>query len=124
MERGFQQIFKELRQEKGLTQAQLAERLNYTQGNISGWENGTVEPKATALIAIALYFGVTIEYLLGVSDEFNTPVTAPINDNLTAKERELLDTFRTLTPYLQELALVTVRGFAGNAGGDGLHKKA
>lgn len=122
MQRTFQQIFKELRQEKGLTQAQLAERLNYTQGNISGWENGTVEPKATALTVIAEFFGVTIEYLLGVTDEFNTPVAAP-GDNLTASERELLADFRKLSPYLQGIAINTVRGLTGAGAGD-LHKKA
>lgn len=122
MQRTFQQIFKELRQEKGLTQAQLAERLNYTQGNISGWEKGTVEPKATALTVIAEFFGVSIEYLLGVTDEFNTPV-APMGGKLTASEKELLSDFRKLSPYLQGIAINTVRGLTGAGAGD-LHKKA
>lgn len=123
MQRTFQQIFKELRQEKGLTQAQLAERLNYTQGNISGWEKGSVEPKATALIAIAEFFGVTIEYLLGVTDEFNMPINVYTGDGYTVEERKLIEDFRKLSPYLQGIALNTVHGLTGAGAGD-LHKKA
>ncbi len=63
---------------------------------------------------------VAIEQALGF---INTHPERPAL-SLTESERELLDTFRTLSPYLQGLALETLRGFAGNAGGDGLHKKA
>ncbi len=108
MKSTFQQTFKELRQEKGLTQAQLAERLKYTQGNISGWENGTVEPKATALTVIAEFFGVSIEYLLGVTDEFNIPIDAPMGDAYTTEERNLIKDFRKLPKGMREILRTTL----------------
>ena len=118
MERRFQNIFKELRQEKGLTQAQLADILNYTQGNISGWESGAVEPKASALIIIANFFNVTIEYLLGISDDFEKSTIKTISDTSTEQERELLRYFRELSPYLKGMTLDAVKSWAKKSGDD------
>lgn len=131
MGRKFSDIFRDLRQEKSLTQAELAKKLNYTQGNISGWENGSVEPKATALLIIAEFFNVSADYLLGLEDDFGGRISAGtatvadvMRDTNTAQERELLELFRTLSPYLQGLTLDTVRGWAGGASDKSLHKKA
>ncbi len=47
---------------------QLAKALNTTDAAISNWENGINEPKISYLKSIALYFGVTSDYLLGLED--------------------------------------------------------
>jgi len=60
---------KELREEKGLSQSELAQAIGYTQSHIAKWENNAHEPKSGALIALAKYFEVTADYLLGLSDE-------------------------------------------------------
>lgn len=122
----FSQTLKELRQERNLTQKELAYDLNYTQSNISEWENGTVEPKATALTAISTYFGVSIDYLLGLENEYGArtaTTAAPMGESMTSEERELLTNFRELSPYLKGLTLETVRSFAGKPK-DSLQKKA
>lgn len=54
-----------LRQERKLTQAQLAKELNMNQNTISRYENGEREAGYAELIEIANYFGVSIDYLLG-----------------------------------------------------------
>lgn len=61
---------KELRQERGLTQQQLAANLEYqiAQNTIAVWELKKASPKAEAIILLAQYFGVTADYLLGISD--------------------------------------------------------
>lgn len=59
---------RELRIEKGLSMKQLAKALNTTDAAISNWENGINEPKISYLKSIALYFGVTSDYLLGLED--------------------------------------------------------
>lgn len=59
---------RELRIEKGLSMKQLAKALNTTDAAISNWENGINEPKVSYLKSIALYFGVTTDYLLGLED--------------------------------------------------------
>ncbi len=53
----------ELRRSKGMTQAELAEKLNYTDKAISKWERGESIPDALVLKQIADLFGVSIDYL-------------------------------------------------------------
>lgn len=64
----FAQRLRELRQEKGLSMKQLAKELDTTDAAISNWENEINEPKISHLKAIAQYFGVSADYLLGIED--------------------------------------------------------
>lgn len=64
----FAQRLRELRQEKGLSMKQLAKELDTTDAAISNWENEINEPKISYLKAIAQYFGVSADYLLGIED--------------------------------------------------------
>lgn len=64
----FIERLKELRKEKNLSQAQLANDLQVSQRSISSWETGFRRPDFETLIAIAKYFNVTTDYLLGVGD--------------------------------------------------------
>ena len=102
MEHSFSQILKDLRTEKKLSQLQLAEKLNYTQGVVSGWESGSVEPKATALLTIAHYFGVSVGYLLGVEDDFGAPIADVMHDVHTSEETRLLEVYRKLSPDMKQ----------------------
>jgi len=58
-----------LRKERKLTQAELAKALNVTQSAIGNWELGKREPDYTTLAQIADFYHVTIDYLLGRSDD-------------------------------------------------------
>ncbi len=53
-----------LRKEAGMTQLQLAEKLNYSDKAISKWERGDSIPDVTVLKDIADLFDVTVDYLL------------------------------------------------------------
>lgn len=53
-----------LRREAGMTQAALAERLNYTDKAVSKWERGESIPDVSVLRDIAELFGVSVDYLL------------------------------------------------------------
>ena len=64
----FKERLIELRKEKGLTQVEFAKAIGYTQAQISQWESGINEPKASAIIAISDYFGICADYLLGRKD--------------------------------------------------------
>ena len=68
MENLFRIRLKELREERGLGQVELAERIGVSKGIISLWENGLREPKMTALISLAKFFWVTVDYLVGMQD--------------------------------------------------------
>ncbi|NLJ16365.1 MAG: helix-turn-helix transcriptional regulator [Clostridiales bacterium] len=53
----------QLRQAKNLTQAQLAEKLNYSDKAVSKWERGESFPDVFILKQLCELFGVTIDYL-------------------------------------------------------------
>lgn len=61
----FAERLKELRTENDLSQASLAKAIGVSQKTIDYWERGVNEPKATYIIALAKYFGVSCDYLLG-----------------------------------------------------------
>ena len=62
-------IRKELREEKGLTQAQLAEKINRTKTVISKYESNTQSPTLETLIDLAVIFNVSLDYLAGISEK-------------------------------------------------------
>ena len=59
---------KELREEKGIGQVELAQNLKVSKGIISVWENGLREPSMQSLIAIADFFDCSIDFLVGRTD--------------------------------------------------------
>ena len=59
---------KELREKRRLSQITLAMELNLNQNSISRYENGEREADYSTLIAIADYFNVSVDYLLGRTD--------------------------------------------------------
>lgn len=61
----FKTVFKQLRLAKGMTQEQLAAALNTTRSRLSMYELGQREPDLEALEAIADFFNVDIDYLMG-----------------------------------------------------------
>lgn len=64
----FKDNLRELRTEKNLTQKQLANELGVLERTVSYWENGSRECDFDTLILIAKFFGVTIDYLLGLEN--------------------------------------------------------
>ena len=56
---------KELRLERGLSQAALAKSIGVSEKAIDYWERGVNEPKATYIVLLADFFGVTTDFLLG-----------------------------------------------------------
>ncbi len=60
---------KELRKTRHLSQVRLAMDLNLSQNSISRYENGEREAGYETLIAIADYFQVSLDYLLGRTDD-------------------------------------------------------
>lgn len=61
----FPEIFKALRKERGLTQQQISEVLGVSPQAVSRWENSAALPDIALLLAIAAYFDVSVDVLLG-----------------------------------------------------------
>lgn len=64
----FGQRLKELREENGLSQRQLAAIIGTSQPNLQRWEKGQFEPDQKTTIIIADFFNVSIDYLFGRED--------------------------------------------------------
>ena len=64
----FAERLKELREEKGISIQTLATNTKIGSSSISRWENEQAEPKCTQLVVLAKYFGVTIDYLMGLEN--------------------------------------------------------
>lgn len=82
---------------KGISQKQLAERINLSEAVVSRYISGEREPKANILANIATALNTTSDYLLGIEeDEFNYPRIKRMiarNANKMSKEekKELID---------------------------------
>ena len=62
-----------LRTGKGMTQAELGARLNYSDKTISKWERGEAIPDAFVLTQLAELFGVSVDFLLSSHDKWEKP---------------------------------------------------
>ena len=59
---------KEIRLDNKLTRAQFGEKLAVSQDTVSLWENGKSLPATEYVIAISKTFGVSADYILGLSE--------------------------------------------------------
>ena len=64
----FGQIVKELREFKGLTQAELAKAIGVSHNSISQYESGARRPSYEVLILMVKFFDVTAGQLLGTEE--------------------------------------------------------
>lgn len=94
---------KELRQEKKLTQVEIAKIFNLTQGTYSNYENETTQPDMKILIEMADHFDVSLDYLVGRSF---------VNDvgYLTKDEKEILTVYREMTEDNKQIYYQEGRG--------------
>lgn len=68
MENLFKDRLKEIRQEKGLTQKDIATALKTYQANVWEWESGKKTPSMFTIIELAKFLDVTVGQLLGTEE--------------------------------------------------------
>ncbi len=86
---------KELREEKKITQKEVAEAIGGTQSNLAKWEKEKIQPAADMIIKLADFFGVSADYLLGRTDDFGNAVASL--PALSEDENGLLALYRGMT---------------------------
>ncbi len=89
---------KELREEKKLSQWDVAHGIQTGQTNIGRWEREEVQPAADAIIKLADFFGVSTDYLLGRSDDFGNVSIKNAAPVFSPEKVELLALFDKMTP--------------------------
>ena len=62
----------ELRNERGMSQRDMAKQLNISQGTYNNWENSNTQPSIEQLIELARFFEVSVDYLIGNADDTGT----------------------------------------------------
>ena len=103
----FAERLKTLRKQVKLTQAQIAEKLNISQQAYASWERGVKKPTQENLVKISQILNVTVDYLVGNSDEKieneldNVEFLFRMNSKgLTEKEKEIFK--RELIEFMEE----------------------
>lgn len=66
----FSKILKEKRKELGLTQQEVANKLNVTRQTISNWEVGKSYPDIPTLIEISNFYNLSLDYMLKGDEQF------------------------------------------------------
>ena len=86
-----------------IKQKKLAGEFQISEAMLSNYLTGRSEIPVDVLVKIAQYFGISMDYLTGLSDDPHRPMT------LTAPEQEMVNNFRHLTRDQQELILHNIR---------------
>ena len=60
------QRIRDLREDRDLTQKQMAEMLNLSQSTYSRYESGVLDIPSSVLISLAKFHKVSVDYLLGL----------------------------------------------------------
>jgi transcriptional regulator with XRE-family HTH domain len=80
-----------VRVKRGLTQRDLGAKCGLSSSVIHKYESGENDPTGGSLKAMAKNLGVSVDYLLGVTDDPTFQIREP---SLTDEEHELLDIYR------------------------------
>ena len=59
---------RDIREDRDLTQKDIAKILNVAQRTYSGYENGTRNIPIQAIVKLSLYYMVSVDYLLGLTN--------------------------------------------------------
>ena len=103
---------KELREERHLTQNDIAKEIKTSQTNIGRWEKELNEPAASFLIRLADFFQCSIDYLLGREDDLgNITIHTEKPAPLPQDEQELLNIYQALSPAHRSQILEYARYF-------------
>ena len=86
-----------------IKQKKLARELDISESVVSNYLTGRSQVPIEMLVKMAEHFGVSVDYLAGVTDNPELPV------RLSATEQQLVEAFRTLTQAQKELILQNVQ---------------
>lgn len=84
---------KELREEKGYSLEKLANILHVSKSTLSRIENDKLEPRRSLLEDYAKVFNVTVDYILGLTD--NAKLNVRDEKNISKDLKNIMDDFRS-----------------------------
>ena len=93
---------KELRKNKALTQKQVAQAIGVSTQSYGYYENWINKPDPETLCLLADFFEVSVDYLIGRSDDFGNITISSTDTELPKDEQRLLAAFRSLSAIEKE----------------------
>lgn len=106
--KNFTETLKSLILQSGKQQIALCHEMNISKQKLSNWKSGYTEPNLHDLILLANYFQCSIDYLLGLEDDFGNIVIKNEAPQLSAEELQILEAYRELTPPGKKLVKQTI----------------
>ena len=103
-----------LRREKGVSQEEVAAVLGVTRQAFSRYEKGERELGYASLVALARYFDMSIDYLLGNSTFFYPDKVGSYSSQFSETEQQLITYFRQLPRQTQSYVFGIVQNLAVN----------
>jgi len=97
---------KELRESRKISQQSMSFVCNVSQAMISKYELGQAEPDLKTLALIAKHFAVTVDYLIGISDNKMPVDTASMSED----EKEVLFDYKQLDEISKAKASSFIKG--------------
>ena len=123
----------ELRLARGISLVQMSEEIQISKETLHDWEQGNLYMSYSDLVNVANYFNVALDFLLFIQGEAidarnaaianQRNIVGAMGQSLTVQERELLELFRGLSPYLQGMPMEAVKSWA-KKNNNGEQKKA
>ncbi len=89
-------VLQKLRREKSKTQKQVATELGLTYQRYNHYETGKRQPDNDTLLLLSKYYGVSVDCLLGITDEHNLTEAAK-HSNLTKGQKRMIETYERLS---------------------------
>jgi len=98
----FGERIKKLRKENHFTQDYVSERIKISHASISQYESGDREPSFDILVAFALLYGTSTDYLLGLTDN-PSPTTSEISLDATGLDEAQITVVKKVVSNFKEI---------------------
>ena len=82
-----------LRNQRNITQVELARHLSVSKQAVSNWENDNIHPSIDMLVKIAGFFSVSTDYLLGLENKRYLEITG-LSDLKITHIQQIIDDMR------------------------------
>lgn len=104
----FGERLRQLRKEKGLTQADLAKLLGVSQQAIGNYESGVRQPDSGTMVKLADFFDTSVDYLLGRTDirKFDLDI-----ENIAAMRSKELEGYEDLPDEAKKMLQAIVKEY-------------
>lgn len=100
-------FLKELRNENGMTQEQLGEKIGVSNKTISRWETGNYMPPVDCLNMLSDIYHISINEILGGERVYGDEFTKIAEQNITATLKELEKDFQTFEKKMMCILAIT-----------------